>query len=104
MIESLFPVVTLWHAHRAADGPERLGGARMALAEGRSECALVWRAGWRPEVSLVDASGARFTRGLLDGITLGVALSLAGEGLAFEPWLVSAVRDGWLVKVRCCPE
>jgi len=100
VIDSPFPIVTLWHAHRAADLRERLPEAQSALAQARSECALVWRAGWRPEVSLIDRGAGQFTAAVRDGVALGRALTQAGETFAFEPWLVSAVRDGWLVRVR----
>jgi len=100
VVQSPFPVVTLWRAHRAAASPTRLSEAREALADGRPECALLWRAGWRPEVSPIDTPAAKFTAALADGVSLGQALACAGKAFAFEPWLVSAVRDGWLVRVR----
>jgi len=100
VVDSDFPIVTLWHAHRAADLPDRLPLARAALAERRSEHALVWRAGWRPEVSLMDAPAVPFTAAVLAGVSLGEALHRAGPAFVFEPWLVSAVQDGWLLRVR----
>ena len=100
VIDSLYPVVTLWHAHRAADVSGHLSAARAALAEGRAECAFVWRAGWRPQVSLIDTAAAQFVMALCDGASLGEALGRAGEAFAFEPWLVSALQDGWLTRVH----
>ncbi len=103
VLGSAFPIVTLWHAHRAGGLPDHLPLARAALAEGRSEHALVWRAGWRPEVSLADGPAVQFTAALLAGVSLGEALHGAGPAFVFEPWLVSAVRDGWLLQVRIAP-
>jgi hypothetical protein len=100
LVESDFPVITLWRAHRADDTADRLAVARAALAEGRGECALVWRAGWRPEVSPLDAPAARFTASVMGGASLAEALRRAGEAFVFEPWLVAALRDGWLWRVR----
>ena len=99
-IDSPYPVVTLWHAHRVAGVSGHLSAARAALAEGRAECAFVWRAGWRPQVSLIDRAAAQFVMALRDGACLGQALRHAGEAFAFEPWLVSALRDGWLTRVH----
>ena len=72
---------------------------RAALARGQAESALVWRQGWRVHVTAVDASDAAFTQALLQGQTLGVALSSLSDrpGFDFEAWLVATLTRGWLV-------
>ena len=100
VVASRFPIVTLWQAHRPDAAADALSTARAALAEGRAECALVWRAGWRPCVTCLEAPAAAFTQAVQQGVPLGPALQGAGDAFAFEPWLVAAVRDGWLWRVR----
>ena len=98
LLRSRHPVVTLWQAHQ---GPSAdLGPARAALAEGRAECALVWRQGWRACVQAIDAPTARWTEALLRGDTVGEALTAAGEAFDFEGWLVQALRQDGLCRFR----
>jgi hypothetical protein len=98
LLDSAHPVATLWRAHQA-DG-EGFDEARAALAEGRAERALVWRDGWRARVAAVDEATARWTSALLRGGSVGSALDAAGEGFDFERWLVQALPEGRLCRVR----
>ena len=101
VLESAYPVVSVWQAHQPGDGADyHRARARDALAAGSAEHALVARAGWRASVVAVSAATARWTRSLLCGETLGVALTEAGEGFEFEPWLVQAVQHGWLARAE----
>lgn len=99
LVPSAWPVATLWHAHRSAE-EDRFAPVREALAAGRSECALAWRAGWRAQVADVPAPEASFTAALLAGQPLLQALDAAGDAFAFEPWLLDALRHGRLAAVQ----
>ncbi|HZE91142.1 MAG TPA: DNA-binding domain-containing protein [Rhizobacter sp.] len=101
LLSSPYPIVSAWHAHRPAPGAaDPFAPVREALAEGRGEHALVWRQGWRIQVLALDAAAARWTQCLLQGATLDLALTQAGDGFAFEPWLVQALQRGWFARVR----
>ena len=100
VVRSDWPVVTLWRAHHGPHEAEPFAAARAALAERRAEQAMVWRQGWRARVEPIADSVARWTEAVLGGCTLGAAFDAAGEAFAFEPWLVQALRQGWLQAVR----
>ena len=96
---SAYPIASLWHAHRPGDdATAHRAHVRHALSVGEGEHALVWRAGWRGTVLAVSPSTARWTECLLRGDTLADALTAAGEGFEFEPWLVQALQSGWLMR------
>ena len=97
VVQSAYPVVTLWHAHRHTE-PARptLADARAALAAGRAEQALVWREGWQVHVAALTLAAAAFTRAVLQGSAVGAALHQAGPAFEFEAWLLRALREGWL--------
>ena len=101
LLQSLHPVVSIWCAHQddVESTADRFADVRAALARGQAESALVWRQGWRVHVAAVDASGAAFTLALLQGQTLGVALSSLSDrpGFDFEAWLVATLTRGWLL-------
>jgi hypothetical protein len=99
VLSSTWPVAAIWLAHLAcrADDSERFAGVRAALAAGRGENALVRRDGYAVRVDTLDAAAAAFTRALLDGATLAHALDTAGNGFAFDQWLVQALQQRWLV-------
>jgi hypothetical protein len=101
VLASAYPVASLWQAHQPGDeAAEQAARARQALAAGVGEHALVWRSGWRARASIVSVATARWTRCLLRGDDLGAALAEAGEGFAFEPWLVQAVQSGRIARAR----
>ena len=99
LVESRWPIATLWHAHRSS-ADDRFAAVREALAEGRAEAAWVWRAGWRGQVTALAAADAAFTRALLAGQPLAAALDAAGAGFDFETWLLDALRHGRLAAVQ----
>lgn len=99
LLVSRWPVVAIHDAHRRDDAA-RFDTVREALAAGRGETALVCRDGWRARARAVAPAEARWTAALLDGATLDHALDAAGEGFDFEAWLVEALREGRLVRVR----
>lgn len=102
LLRSAWPVGTLWLAHHALAGVEgeRFAAAREALAQGRAEAVAVWRSGWRAGVQVLGEAEASFTEAVLQGLTLGAALTAAGPDLNFEAWLVQALRGGHLAAVR----
>ena len=101
VLDSAYPVVSLWLAHQPGDeAATHRTRARNALAASEGEQALVARAGWRGTVLAVDPAGARWTHSLLRGDTLSQALTEAGDGFEFEHWLVQALQRGWLMRVK----
>lgn len=98
LIGSPWPVALIWHAHRS-DAADRFDAVRAALAAGTGEQALVWREGWRPRVTALDAGDAAFTAALLQQLPLAAALDAAGPDFSFEPWLLDALRHGRLTAV-----
>ena len=95
---SVHPVATLWRAHRSPE-TDRFAPVRTAFANRSAECALVWRDGYLAQVTALPAAGAAFTQAVLAGQSLGQALESADPGFAFEPWLLAALRQGWLAAV-----
>lgn len=95
---SAYPVVCIWQAHRST-AAERFAGVREALAEGRGECALVWRDGFVARVQALPEPDARFMQALLQARPLDAALDAAGAGFAFDAWLQQALQGGWLAAV-----
>lgn len=101
VLPSAHPVVSVFLAHRPGEGAAtHRAQAREAIALGRGETALVWRSGWRAVVQAIGDGETRWVQSLLRGDTLAVALGEAGEGFAFEPWLLQALQNGWLVRAR----
>lgn len=95
LLASRWPVVSIWQAHHGAT-PECFDAARAALERRAAEHALVWRDGWRVQVTALAAADAVFMQAVQAGRSLASALDCAGAGFAFEPWLLRALRHGWL--------
>jgi hypothetical protein len=102
LLESTYPVATIWHAHRATDA-ERFAAVREALAAGQGEQVLVWRQGWRGQVMALPPADAAFVRSLLEAQPLAMAIDAAGGGFDFEAWLMQALSLRWLAAVRDTP-
>ncbi len=101
LVASHYPIVSVWLAHRLGEGAaERRDQARQALAQGVAETALVWRSGWRAQVQSLSPEIAGWMRSLLRGDTLAIALAETGEGFVFEPWLLQALQNGWLLRAE----
>jgi hypothetical protein len=98
VLSSAYPVLTIREAH-AAQGDDPFGPARKALAAGRGEHVLVWRAGYQACACAVDLATAQWTRALLRGESLAQALD-ACAAFDFERWLAEALRQGWMARVR----
>jgi hypothetical protein len=102
VLASDWPVASIWLAHQAGepnDG-DRFAAARAALAAGQGERALVWRDAYAVRVEAVDQAGAAFTTALLGGASLASALDGAGDGFAFDQWLVRALEQRRIVAVH----
>lgn len=115
-LASAHPVVTLWQAHRPAPTPPAepadpalppwasLADAAAAVQAGRPEAALVWREGWAVRVAALPPLISHWTQALWFGASLGQVLSgppparFSPQDVqqAFEPWLLQALRCGWL--------
>jgi hypothetical protein len=99
LIPSPHPLVAIWQAHRRHD-EGRFDAVREAYAHGRGEVALVFRQRFKVEVVAVPASDTAFTAAVLRGHALAQALALAAPDFRFEPWLLAALRQGWLAGAR----
>jgi len=99
LIASAHPVVTIWQAHRHS-GAERFDAVREAFARGAGEVALVWRDGYKAQVTVVAEATGGFMQALVDGQSLAHALDSAGAGFDFEAWLLGALQQGWLGSVE----
>lgn len=100
LIDSPWPVVTLWKAHHAQDGsvPARsFAEAQAAIALQRAECALVWRSGWRVQVAELPVSDRLFIRALLQPSSLACALDQADTGFDLSACLQRGLQEGWWV-------
>jgi hypothetical protein len=102
LLRSPYPLVSIWLAHRSP-AAGRFDPVRAALATGRGEAALVWRAGFSVRVAALAEAEARFMQPLLDGRSLADALDQAGDGFDFAGWLAQALRQGWLQAVEPRP-
>jgi hypothetical protein len=98
VLSSPYPIVTIHDAHHAV-GDDPFAAAREALAAGRGEHALVWRAGLRAQALAVDEADGQWTRALLLGCSLAQALEQALPTFDFQRWLVAALRHGWLARI-----
>ena len=96
------PVATIWLAHRSS-ATGRFAAVREAFARGVGEHALVWCQGYRAQVCALPEAAAGFTRGVLAGLSLGQALDAASPDFSFEPWLLTALQQGWLAAVDTQP-
>lgn len=95
LVVSPFPIVSIWQAHRS-DAADRFAPVQSAFASGHGETALVWREGWRAQVTVLEAADARFTIAALAGHSLAAALDAAGASFTFDSWLATALRARWI--------
>lgn len=104
LIASRYPVASLVNAH--LHGTPTLSEAGQRLREGHAEHALIWRQGWRPRISGIDAPTAALLTALLQGADLPQALDAttqtngAHPAFDFSAWLTAAVTDGLALGVH----
>jgi Putative DNA-binding domain len=98
IVESRWPIVTIWQAHH---GDEPFDNVRAAFAAERAETALVWRDdGFAIHVEATDSGAdAAFIAASIDGRSLAAALDAAGPTFSFERWLERALRSRWPISV-----
>jgi hypothetical protein len=97
VLDSAYPVVSLWQAHQpGAEAEAARDKVRAALQSGQGEHAVVSRARWRAQAFAIDAATARWMHRLLRGDVLSSALGAAGPGFDIEAWLVLALQRQWL--------
>ncbi len=123
LVDSRYPIVTIWQAHRSTDD-DRFAPVRAAFEAGAGECALVARDGWRATVRALPPAEARFTRVVLAGRSLADALKDALDAALndapdesqpetqdpalpasraafdFEAWLIAALQQQRLAAVE----
>jgi hypothetical protein len=99
LVSSRWPIVTIHRAHRSGADAD-FAQARDAIARECAQRALVWRDGWRAQVSELDEAEAAWTASLLAGADLASALDRAGPGFDFAAWLARALRQRWLKGVE----
>lgn len=98
VIDSRWPIVTVWQAHH---GDESFDAVRTAFAAARGETALVWRGdGFAIHVDALDSADAAFTAAAISGLSLAAALDAAGAPFAFERWLERALRSRWPISLH----
>jgi putative DNA-binding protein len=105
LLASAWPVGTIWHAHQPAQEPggDRFAAVRAAFAEERSEQVFIRRDGFAVRIDALDEHAAAFSAAVLRGASLAVALDAAGDGFAFDQWLLRAVQQRWLVAIQAFP-
>lgn len=105
VLPSVWPVVSLLHAHGAGlpahseNHAPNLAHAAAAVQARQAETAVVWRDGWRPQVRQALPHEAALLQALLRGATLGQALDAAPH-LDVAAWLGVAVRSGLLCEIE----
>lgn len=101
-LASPWPIATIHRAHQrreAGDADAGFRDVRAALATQRGEFVVVARSAWRAQVHAVDAATLAWTRLLLNGAPLSLALEQCADGFDFAAWLGAALRGGWVKEV-----
>jgi hypothetical protein len=104
VVESRWPVVTIWQAHHGQQGGQRFEDVRAAFDAARGETAFVWRdERCAIRVEALPASQAFFTAAVISGRSLAAALDAAGADFHFDRWLERALRSRWLISLLTPP-
>jgi Putative DNA-binding domain len=98
VLASAHPLHTVWTAHRS-EAADRFDPVRRAFAEQRAEAVRVRRQGPMAVVDAIDGPTAAFEAALLQGLSLGAAMTGAGEAFDFEAWFIDTLRRGGLAAV-----
>lgn len=95
VVESRWPIVTVWQAHHRG---EDFANVRAAFAAAAAEAALVWRDdGFAIHVEALASADAAFTAASIGGRSLAAALDAAAADFSFDRWLERALRSRWLL-------
>jgi hypothetical protein len=103
LIESRWPIAMILDAHRRGDDAAFIT-VRKALAEGHPEAVLVFRQDWKGVAQAIDAPTAEWTRQLLLGADLAMALAQVDAGFDFAAWLTVALQAAWLKGIAVAPD
>jgi Putative DNA-binding domain len=98
-IRSAYPIVALIQLHdpRTSDAHE---AARIAIASGEPQNALIWRQGLRPVIGSIDVASAALIEATLQGQPLSAVLDAAfaqDADFDFSTWLAAQVQAGLLL-------
>ena len=99
LLRSAHPVVSIARLHdaRLSDAHE---AARVAITEGASQNALIWRCGFRPMFEAIDAAPAALIEATLQGQSIALALDAAlsqASDFDLQAWLAASVQSGLLI-------
>lgn len=97
LVNSAWPVACIVNAHQGS--PAALQEAGRRLRTKVSECALVWRQGFKPMLREATRGELAFLEALHNGASLLHALERAAT-LDFTQWLGAAVRDALIVGAK----
>jgi hypothetical protein len=102
VLRSKHPVVAVLQLHdeRASDAHE---AARQAITAGEAQIALIWRRGFRPMLTSIDAASAAVIEATLQTMSLAAAVDAAlaqAPDFDFSAWLSVGVQSGLLIAVR----
>lgn len=96
VLASRWPVVRIHAAHAAGADAGAFEAARVALALGEADAAVVSRHGWRGVVARIDAATWSWMDALAHGDSLADALACAGTDFDLAAWLARAIDARWL--------
>lgn len=104
VVESSYPVVDIWSAHRpsatAEDVDTYLSAARQKLAQGVGQNALIWREQWVGQIIELNTVEARWWQALIAGCTFAEAIQRVEEDdFPLSDWLLNAVQRQWILGV-----
>ncbi len=96
LIESIFPVVTIFDAHHTNDF-----SALQGESANQAENAWIYREGFRAVVTTLPVAEAQFTHALRDGKSLNDALDAVTQEdmFDFSHWLTRAAKGRWIADI-----
>lgn len=104
---SQYPIAEIFTAHHAEDSDVRdtaLANAQQALVLSTltTNCVMVYRPEFQPQVKALTASEADFVSALTSGKSLATALdNVSGNSdFSFETWLVSAIQTNLIQRFK----
>jgi len=101
VINSPWPVLSLYLAHQATDPESHWQIARQAMKDGIGQCVCIYQGG----VSALPAewfswmAALRQSSALCHPPSLGLLLDQFGDSVEFTAWLTCAVQQGWIWRI-----